>query len=82
MLSVVAEGLQQRGMVQARTQSHPNGGCALMGFKKGGDQYKIEETLPFLMIWMKLEGIMLKEIRQTEKHKCSMISLIHGIFKK
>lgn len=81
MLSVVAEGLQQRGMVQARTQSHTNGGCAPMAFKKGGDQYKIEETLPFLMMWMELEGITLKEIRQTEKHKCSMVSPIHGILK-
>jgi len=38
--------------------------------------------LPFAITWMDLEGTMLGEISQTEKDKCSMISLICGIFKK
>ena len=43
---------------------------------------KKKETLPFVTIWMDLEGIMLSEISHTEKDKCCMISLICGIFKK
>ena len=31
---------------------------------------------------MKLEGIVLSEINQTEKDRCSMVSVIRGIFKK
>ena len=27
------------------------------------------EILPFVIIWMKLEGVMLSEVRQTEKDK-------------
>jgi len=34
------------------------------------------ETLPFAMMWMELEGIMLSEISQSEKEKYYMISLI------
>ena len=37
------------------------------------------EILPFATTWMDLEGIMLSEIRQTEKDKYSMISVICGI---
>ena len=37
------------------------------------------EILPFVAIWMKLEGIMLSEISQTEKDKYPMISLIYGV---
>ena len=37
---------------------------------------KNSEMLPFATIWMDLEGIMLSEISQTEKHKYCMISLI------
>ena len=34
------------------------------------------EILPFAMMWMELEGIMLSEISQTEKDNYHMISLI------
>ena len=34
------------------------------------------EILPFVTKWMDLEDIVLSEIRQTEKHKYYMISLI------
>ena len=36
------------------------------------------EILPFTT-WVDLEGIMLNEINQTEKHKYYMVSLICGI---
>ena len=35
--------------------------------------------LPFAMMWMELEGIMLSEISQTEKDNYHMISVICGI---
>ena len=35
--------------------------------------------LPFATTWINLEGIMLREISQTEKDKYSMLSLICGI---
>ena len=35
-----------------------------------------KEILPFVTTWLDLEGIMLSEIRQTEKDKYCMISLI------
>ena len=35
---------------------------------------KKNEILPFATTWLKLEGIMLSEIRQTEKDKYCMIS--------
>ena len=41
--------------------------------------HKNEEILPFETTWMKLEGIMLSEISQTEKDKYCMISLTCGI---
>ena len=41
--------------------------------------HKKNETLPFVTTQMDLEGIALSEIRQTEKHKCHMISLTRGI---
>ena len=41
--------------------------------------HKKNETLPFVTTQMDLEGIALSEIRQTEKHKCHMISLTCGI---
>ena len=34
---------------------------------------------PFASMWMKLEGIMLNEIRQLEKEKHYMVSFIQGI---
>ena len=34
------------------------------------------ETLPFAMMWMELEGIILREINQSEKDNYHMISLI------
>ena len=38
-----------------------------------------KEILPFVTIWMDLEGIMLSEISQTEKDKYYLTSLIGGI---
>ena len=38
-----------------------------------------KEILPFVTIWIDLEGIMLSEINPTEKDKYFMISLICGI---
>ena len=43
---------------------------------------KKNEILPFGTTWIDLEGIMLSEIRQAEKDKYHMISLIHGYQKK
>ena len=40
---------------------------------------KMKEILPFVTSWMKLKGIMLSEISQTEKDKYYVISLICGI---
>lgn len=41
-----------------------------------------KETLPFVTKWMDPEGIMLSEIRQTEKEKHCMISLTSEILRK
>ena len=38
------------------------------------------EILPFAMMWMELENIMLSEISQSGKDKYHMLSLICGIF--
>ena len=38
-----------------------------------------KKILPFAMMWMELEGIMLSEISQSEKDNYHMISLICGI---
>ena len=43
---------------------------------------KNEEILPFVTVWMDLEGTMLSERNQTEKDKYCMISLICGIQKQ
>ena len=40
---------------------------------------KNNEILPFETMWMKLEGIMLSEISQSEKDKYRIFSLICGI---
>ena len=40
---------------------------------------KNNESLPFAVMWMELECIMLSEISQSEKDKYHMISLIYGI---
>ena len=40
---------------------------------------KKNEILPFAVAWMDLEGIMLREISQTEKDKYCMISIICGL---
>ena len=40
---------------------------------------KKNKMLPFAVIWMDLEGIMLSEVSQTKKKKYCMISLICGI---
>ena len=37
---------------------------------------KRNEILPFVMMWMELEGIMLSEISQSEKDNYHMLSLI------
>jgi len=37
-----------------------------------------DEYLPFTLTWMKLEGIMLSEISQSEKGNYHMVSLIYG----
>ena len=39
---------------------------------------KRNETLPFVTMWMELEGIMLRELSQSEKDNYHMISLIRG----
>ena len=41
--------------------------------------HKKGEIVPFVTTWMDLEGIMLSEISQAEKHKHHMISLTCGI---
>ena len=38
-----------------------------------------KEILPLMTIWMDLQGIMLRDVRQIEKDKCCMISLMYGI---
>lgn len=40
---------------------------------------KEKTNFKFVVIWMKLEGIILSEISQEEKHKYKIISLICGI---
>ena len=40
---------------------------------------KKKKILPFVTAWMDLDGIMLSEIRKTEKDKHCMISFICGI---
>ena len=40
---------------------------------------KKKENLPFAIVWMDLENILLSEISQSEKEKYHMISLICGI---
>ena len=40
---------------------------------------KKKKILPFAMVWMYLENIMLSEISQSEKDKYHMISLTCGI---
>ena len=41
--------------------------------------HKKNEILPFVITWMDLEGIMLSEVRQTEKDKYCIFSLIFRI---
>ena len=38
----------------------------------------MNEILPFAVVWMELEGIMLSEISQSEKGKNHMTSIIWG----
>ena len=40
------------------------------------------EFLPYATTWMNLEDIMLSKIRQIQKDKYCMVSLINGILKK
>ena len=40
---------------------------------------KKKEILPFTAAWLDLESIMLSKIRQSEKNKYHMMSLIAGI---
>ena len=37
------------------------------------------EILPFATTWMEVEGIVLKEVSQTEKEEYYMVSLLCGI---
>ena len=39
----------------------------------------VKKFLPFAIAWMELKSIMLSEIRQSEKDKYYIISLIYGI---
>ena len=50
--------------------------CAYTHTQEYFSAMKKNEILPFAATWMDLEGIMLKEINQTEKDKYCMISLI------
>ena len=69
--------------------SNPSAHPQSSGFKKKKLQYtyiiqyysppKKKEILPFATAWMDLEDIMISEIRQSEKDKYHMISLICGI---
>ena len=43
---------------------------------------KKSEVLPLATTWMNLEGIMLNEISQTEKHEHHIISLTYGYEKQ
>jgi len=38
-----------------------------------------KENPDIVALWLDLEGIMLSEISQTEKHKCHMLSLMYKI---
>ena len=40
------------------------------------------KIMPFAVIWMDLEIVILSEVSQTEKYKYHMISLTCGILKK
>ena len=40
---------------------------------------KKKENLPFAIVWMDLENILLSEISQSEKERYHIISLIYGI---
>ena len=42
---------------------------------------KKNEILPSAIMWMDPEGTVLSDIRQTEKDKCHVITLICGILK-
>ena len=42
---------------------------------------KTNETWPFAMAWMGLEGLLLSEVSQTGKDKCHMISVLCEILK-
>ena len=48
-------------------------------YATGAALKKKEEVLPFVTTWMDVEGIMLREMSQTEKDKYCMVSLICGI---
>lgn len=43
---------------------------------------KMNDIVPLAAVWMDLDGIMLSEIRQIEKDKYIMISVICGILQK
>ena len=38
-----------------------------------------KEILPFVIVWVNLEGLMLGEMSQIKKDKYCLISLTHGI---
>ena len=52
------------------THTHTHNGILVTKIKN--------ERMPFVAIWMVLEGIMLSEISQIQKDKYCMISLTYG----
>ena len=56
---------------------HLQNGILLICKKK--KRKKEREILPFVTVWTDLESVMLSEMRQSEKGKYHMISLICGI---
>ena len=50
-------------------------------YKEYYSAIKRNETWPFAMAWMGLEGLLLSEVSQTGKDKCHMISVLCEILK-
>jgi len=62
-------------LIHTHTHTHTHTEEYYMAFKK-------KVILPFVTIWMNMEGITLSEISYAPREKCWMISLICGIEKK